>query len=473
MDRSSPRTPTGAFSTAVTTVMSLLLAGLAAGAFAVAGVATRDQLTTLGLQGALLLANELRARRPPERGMLRRVIESFEADGIAGVALVGPGRRVAASSRPDPTPDLASDPVLDAAFRTGEVQAGWTPAGDRETFRVHVPVDRIPGPRWRPHPHGRPTPPLPPPPDPGDDAPWPPPEWGFEPGRAVLVLDVEPDRASWLWRWASVQAAVSAGAVVLLWIAWFGARRAARAIASLEADRRRREALARIGEMSAVLAHEVRNPLASLKGQLQLAVEEMGRAPPGEAAVPGRVSRALEEAGRIEALIRGLLDYARDARPRVVPVPAEALLSLARDLAGPWPGGVELRMDAPPGLVLRADRDEMARAVANLLRNAAEAAGPGGRVRVTVASDPAGYRVTVEDSGPGVPDDLRERLFEPFVTGRVRGVGLGLAVARKVVEAHHGRIEAGRSEDLGGARFDVTWPATGGGGRGAGGEASP
>lgn len=81
-------------------------------------------------------------------------------------------------------------------------------------------------------------------------------------------------------------------------------------------------------------------------------------------------------------------------------------------------------------------------------------------MRLTVSSDPAGHRLTVEDSGPGVPDDLTERLFDPFVTGRVRGVGLGLAVARKVVEAHGGRIEAGRSEDLGGARFDVTWPAT-------------
>lgn len=460
MNRPPPRTPTGAFSTAVTAIMSLLLAGLAVGAFAVARVATRDQLTTLGLQGSVLLANELRARRPPGRGMLRRVIESFEADGIAGVALVGPERRVVASSRPDSAPGLDSDPGLDAAFRTGEVQAGWTLAGDRKLFRVHVPVDRIPGPRWRRHHQDRPGPPFPPPPDPDDAPPWPPPEWGIEPGRVILLLDVEPDRASWMWNWAFVHAAVSAGAVALLWIAWFGARRAARAIAALEAERRRREALARIGEMSAVLAHEVRNPLASLKGQLQLAVEEMGRAPPGEATASARVSRALDETGRIEALIRGLLDYARDSRPRAVAVPAEALLSLARDLAGPWPDGVELRIDAPPGLALRADRDEMGRAVANLLRNAAEAAGPGGRVRLTVSSDPAGHRLTVEDSGPGVPDDLTERLFDPFVTGRVRGVGLGLAVARKVVEAHGGRIEAGRSEDLGGARFDVTWPAT-------------
>ncbi len=463
MGRPLPRTPTGAFSTAVTAIMSLLLAGLAAGAFAVARVATRDQLTALGLQGAVLLANELRTRRPPGHGMLRRVFESFEAEGVMTVTLVNPEHRVVASSRPGLAAAIESDPALDAAFRTGEVQAGWAQAG--EAFRVHVPLDRIPGPRWR-HRHGdHPGPHVSDPPfDAEEPPPWPPPGWGLDPGRVILALDVEPKRASWLWNWASVHAAVSLGAIALLWTAWFGARRSARAIVALEAERRRREALARIGEMSAVLAHEVRNPLASLKGQLQLAVEELGRAPPGEATVPERVSRALDEAGRIEALIRGLLDYARDSRPRVVTVPAEALLSLARDLAGPWPDEVELLVDAPPGLTLRADRDEMARVVANLLRNAAEAAGPGGRVRLAVASDPAGHRITVEDSGPGVPDDLKGRLFDPFITGRVRGVGLGLAVARKVVEAHDGRIEAGRSEDLGGARFDVTWPATGSGG---------
>lgn len=453
MNPHRPRTPSGASSIAVTAVMSLLLAGLAAGAFAVARVATRDQLTALGLQGAVLLANELRAHRPPGRGMLRRVFESFEADGIAGAALVGPERQVVAASHPELGPGLDADPVLEATFRTGEVQAGWTRSGDRETFRVHVPVDRIPGPRWRRH---HPDSPVPP---------WPPPDWGLDPGRVVLLLDVEPDRASWMWNWAWVHAAVSAGAVALLWIAWFGARRAGRAIAALEAEHRRREALARIGEMSAVLAHEVRNPLASLKGQLQLAVEEMGHPPPGEAKVSDRVFRALDEAGRIETLIRDLLDYARDTRPRVTAVPAEVLVSLARDLAGPWPEGVAWSLDASPGLTLAADRDEMARALANLLRNAAEAAGPRGQVRVTVALNATRHRVTVEDSGPGVPDDLKERLFDPFVTGRVRGVGLGLAVARKVVEGHGGRIEVGRSEDLGGARFDVTWPATGQGGR--------
>ncbi len=398
------------------------------------------------------------------------MVESFDSDGIGTVAFVGPRQRVVATNRPELAPAIESDPGLEAAFRTGEVQAGWTE--DAQAFRVHVPVDRIPGPRWRQRLEDHPVP-LVPPVGHDEPPPWPPPGWGLDPGRVVLVLDVEPSRAAWLSRWATVHAAVSMGAITLLWVAWFGARRSARAIAALEAERRRRETLARLGEMSAVLAHEVRNPLASLKGQLQLAVEEarLARPPSAGAGAQGgekvleqlmaRVVVALEEAARIEALIRGLLDYARDEQPRIEPIPAQALLDLARDLAGPWPQDVNLEVVSPPGLRLDADRNAMARALANLMRNAAEAADSGGRVRVVAVARPGQNRVTVEDSGPGVPQDLGERAFEPFVTGKVRGVGLGLAVARKVVEAHGGRVEVGRSEDLGGARFELVWPARG------------
>lgn len=464
MNRIHLRIASGAFPTAVTVVMSLLLATLAVGAFFVARVAAHDQLTALGLQGAVLLANELRTRRPLGPGMLHRVIESFEAEGIASVALVNPERRVVASSEPGVERDLGADPSLHEAFRTGEVQVGWVGSGEYKAFRVHVPVDRIPGPRWRhrlhePLPPGNPSdPPLPS----GLENGTLPPGWGIEPGRVVLVLDVEPRRASWLWRWAFVHTVVSAAAVVLLWVAWFGARRSARAIAALEAERRRRETLARLGEMSAVLAHEVRNPLASLKGHLQLAVEEMGRG--SGALVPQRISQALDDTSRIEALVRGLLDYAREATPSSEDLPAEALLALARDMAGPWPDGLNLEMVVTPGTVFHADRDQMGRAIANLMRNAREAAGSTGRVRVTARVADSVQHVTVEDSGPGIPKDLVARVFEPFVTGKVRGVGLGLAVARKLVEAHGGRIVMGRSADLGGARFDVEWPYRASGG---------
>lgn len=451
----------------------MLLAGLAGGAFVVARVAMREQLTALGLQGAVLLANELRSRRPAGRSALNRLFASFEADGVTMVVLVNPERRVVVSNRAFPHQEIEPAPLLDEALRTGEVQAGWQSTGASKVFRVYVPVDRIPGPRWRHHPlSDPPEEPIfghPLPPEIVEVSPQFPPGWGIERGRVILVLDVETDRAAWIWRWAWIQSAVSVCAIALLWLSWYGARRSAQAIAALEAEKRRRETLTRLGEMSAVLAHEVRNPLASLKGHLQLASEETSQGLALKTGTDGfrtastRIAQALEETARIESLIRGLLDYTRDSRPHIESMPAEDLFGLARDAAGPWPEGVDLIFATRAGLVLHADRDEMARALANLLRNAAEAAGRGGKVRVSATVEGGWYRVTVEDSGPGVADDLRARMFEPFVTGKVRGVGLGLAVARKAIEAHGGRIEAGRSVDLGGARFDILWPSSEGG----------
>jgi signal transduction histidine kinase len=102
---------------------------------------------------------------------------------------------------------------------------------------------------------------------------------------------------------------------------------------------------------------------------------------------------------------------------------------------------------------VRVDVEPMVRAITNVVFNAVEAAGTGGRVRVTATMDRVRAVVTVEDSGPGVAPELAARMFDPFVTGKVRGVGLGLSVARKVTEAHGGTVTADRSPDLGGARF--------------------
>lgn len=436
-----------ALPTAVTAAASVLVLSLAVAGFLVARVATRDQLTALGLQGAVLLANEIRSRRPHWPESIPSIIASFETDGVKAVSLIGPDRRPIAG--PLAGKDLSQDALLYKAFNTGDVQVGW--ADDNATFCVYVPVDRIPGPRWR----KRPFPPFmaepPPLPAPAQDPLWP----GTE-GRIVLVMHVEPDIALWLRRWACAQALICTFAVGVIWIAWFYARRSAVAIAALEVQRQRRENLARLGEMAAVLAHEIRNPLASLKGHLQLAQEATSAESP--AALKPRLTHALDSVARIESLVRDLLDYSRDAPLKIEELQASTLINYAIQLAGPAMHHLTLEVHAPSGTTLRADSEQMGRALANIMQNAAEAAGPQGKVKVTVRDLRVLYSVVIEDSGPGLPADLGRRIFDPFVTTKTKGTGLGLAVAQKIVEMHQGRIETGKSADLGGARVEVLWP---------------
>ena len=129
-------------------------------------------------------------------------------------------------------------------------------------------------------------------------------------------------------------------------------------------------------------------------------------------------------------------------------VVSEALARLA--IAG-------LRFTPAEPLMVRGDPTQLAQVIVNLAQNAAQFAGPTGSVEVAVASDEKSALVTVDDSGPGIDPAIRNRLFEPLVTTRPGGVGLGLALVRRVIERHGGSVVASRSP-LGGARFTVQLP---------------
>jgi signal transduction histidine kinase len=219
----------------------------------------------------------------------------------------------------------------------------------------------------------------------------------------------------------------------------------------------REEALARLGEMAAVVAHEVRNPLAGIKGVLQV----VGQRLPGES----REARALRDATArldgLKELTEELLLFARPRSPQHVPL---GLLALVRETAallradGAFQGlAIETRGD--PG-ELRGDPEQLRTVLLNLLRNAAEAAELKGRVVVEVRDRARVVELSVDDTGPGVPEELRERIFEPFLTTRAHGTGLGLAIVRRVVEAHGGEVLVERGPG-GGARFRVTLPREG------------
>jgi signal transduction histidine kinase len=218
---------------------------------------------------------------------------------------------------------------------------------------------------------------------------------------------------------------------------------------------KRHEALAAVGEMAAGLAHEIRNPIGALRGAAQV----LASGP-----VPGRAREMFEviqeETGRLDRVVGEFLDYARPAAPRREPVDLGELVR--RVLRSAEAAGLGLRAEvrvgenAPRAL---GDPDQLQRAFGNLVRNALEAAGPDGLLRVEVAPD-GGGRVSVrfEDSGPGIPPEQIPRLFRPFHTTKPGGTGLGLALVHRVVEGHGGEVRVEGRPGLG-AAFTIALPA--------------
>ena len=203
--------------------------------------------------------------------------------------------------------------------------------------------------------------------------------------------------------------------------------------------------LASLGNMAAVMAHEIRNPLASLKGHAQLLLESAADRP-DEAAMARHV---VEGAQRLERISTSLLDLARAGSLERTPVDVEALLAAvaAKDL--------RITLEVPRAVTWSLDPLRMRQVLENLVDNALQSSADG---PVTLACDEAstGLVIDVRDEGPGVPAEDRARIFEPFVTTRVRGTGLGLSIARRLVTLHGGRLELVDVPQ--GALFRITIP---------------
>ncbi len=268
------------------------------------------------------------------------------------------------------------------------------------------------------------------------------------PGPSLLVVELEPPVIETLRRDLGRIGVVAAGAVIVLFafaIAW---SRSARRLAELEQRAAREQRLVALGSMSSVMAHELRNPLASLKGHAQLLAEDLEEA--GDEKRHAKAQRVVSEAERLEQLTTTLLDFVRDGpieRTHVSPsdVVERALMDLRRDR-------VRVDLSAAPA-TLEVDANRLARAIHNLVDNALQAS-PDGEVELTVARDGGDAVVTVRDHGPGIPPGAEAQIFEPFVTTRVRGTGLGLAVARRITEQHGGTLTAA-NHPSGGAVFTL------------------
>ena len=267
-------------------------------------------------------------------------------------------------------------------------------------------------------------------------------------GRLGLVVEFEPVVAGQLEDRALrslIMGTLAAGLLMLTALFFW------RATIRQEADERtmeERRRLSTLGEFSAILAHEIRNPLASLKGHAQLLAERI----PDEAPEGGRVRRIVREAQRLEDLTVDLLDFVRTGPLDLVPVDVERFLGAAVSASG----SDAVRLDttrAPERWAMDAKR--MHQVLANLLSNAVEATPPGAPIDVTAALEGTSLVLSFRDRGEGIADENLERIFEPFFTTRARGTGLGLAVARRIVELHGGTL-TGRSVPGGGAEFRVT-----------------
>jgi two-component system sensor histidine kinase HydH len=249
---------------------------------------------------------------------------------------------------------------------------------------------------------------------------------------------------------ALITLAIAIGAAMILVIAAAVFWRLSRRADAIEGQLVRDQRLKALGQMSAVLGHELRNPLASLKGHAQLLLEKLADDHPGRRGA----ETVVEEARRLERLSGQVLDFARTGEVRVEPTDPVALVRGAVERASAEPVEVDAG-GAPASWLL--DPAKMEQVLVNLLDNARQESPEGAAVEVSLRVEGQRLAVEVRDRGAGIePDDL-ERIFEPFVTTRVHGTGLGLALARRIVEEHGGRIGAANHRD-GGAVIRIELP---------------
>ena len=224
-----------------------------------------------------------------------------------------------------------------------------------------------------------------------------------------------------------------------------------------ERDLLRAEQLAAVGQLAAGVAHEVRNPLTGIKLLLQAAVRATGPTP----LTADRLHLLLQEVARIERTVQSLLDFARTAPPDRQLQDLRSVVEMAVGLAQgrAEAKAVAICTEAPQNpLPASVDQDQLLALLTNLLANAIDATPTGGQVGVTTGLDSNGMiRVEVWDTGSGIDPGVADRLFDPFVTTKPTGTGLGLNVARRVARDHGGTLTVA-DRPGGGACFTLTLP---------------
>jgi signal transduction histidine kinase len=218
----------------------------------------------------------------------------------------------------------------------------------------------------------------------------------------------------------------------------------------------RRNRLAALGEMAAGLAHEIRNPLGGIQLYASILAKDLSDRP-DSLQIVRKISGGVK---RVESLVGQVLQFSREivANPREIDL--AAIVSQAVEFAGKTleERNVVCRTKGPRSLAITGDPLLLGQALLNLVLNGAEAA-EGGELFVEYGapldnSEAKQFRIVVRDTGPGIPHEILDRIFNPFFTTKETGTGLGLAIVHRIVEAHDGTIVAGNQEG-GGARFEI------------------
>jgi two-component system sensor histidine kinase HydH len=266
-----------------------------------------------------------------------------------------------------------------------------------------------------------------------------------------MVIEFQPIAAARVMRSARRNLALAIiVAVVLFLAAWLFLRTSVRYDTTRLRLAQQRH-LALLGEMSAVLAHEIRNPLAALKGHAQLAAERLAEGSREKTCI----DYVIESANRLDVLTSDLLNFARTGPAELAPTdPGELMQTAVRDVFGDAPMAVDCEL-APE--LWQLDAGRVRQALINLLDNARQSSPPDVFPNASVEQRSNQLVMEVRDFGPGLPTGNEARVFDAFFTTRTNGTGLGLAVASRVAEMHGGTISA-RNHPEGGAVFQIVIP---------------
>jgi two-component system sensor histidine kinase HydH len=361
-------------------------------------------------------------------GVERQIEDLGRQPGIVAVALLRRDLTVLAHSDPARIGERIEDGVLGrAAVEQASLSRLADGPGGRRTFEVVRPLalDGVPG--------------------------------------AMLTIRFATDSMDQAWR-EDVLTGVILGASVLLvgalglGLIFYVQHRHLGEVRALEAAMAQRERLAALGDVAAAFAHEVRNPLNAVSMGLQRLRAEFTPDPPDEY---GRFVDLMQgEVKRLNLTVDQFIALARPLPLAPTRVPADELLGTLAALLAPEAraAGVELRVAVPDGLApIVADRDRLAEVLLNLARNGLQAMPSGGVLTLGAEPERDGLALTVADTGAGIAPDILPRIFDPYFTTKADGLGLGLAIARRIVEAHGGTLEVDSAPGQG-SRFRIRLP---------------
>jgi PAS domain S-box-containing protein len=206
---------------------------------------------------------------------------------------------------------------------------------------------------------------------------------------------------------------------------------------------RQADRLAALGEMAATVAHEIRNPLGAMRGFATFLAQDLGPTHPGQR----WVQKILEGAGILERVVNELLEYTRPVQLQPRPIALVELVQSALDYVEESLQRLTLQVRIPENITVFVDADKIRQALVNLFINALEAQPHGGALSIRARKEHDRVELRIADAGPGVPPELKDKIFSPFFTTKEKGTGLGLALCKKALESHGGTVQVGEPED--------------------------